>query len=73
MKIAMVKIFKEMQEKNLKSKMLLQVHDELIFDTLNSEKEVLEELVKRNMENCVKLDVPFKVSSDYGTDWYETK
>ena len=73
MKIAMVKIFQEMQDKKLKSKMLLQVHDELIFDTLNSEKEILEELVKRNMENCVKLDVPFKVSSDYGTDWYETK
>ena len=73
MKIAMVKIFKEMKEKNLKSKMLLQVHDELVFDTLESEKDVLEELVKRNMETCVKLDVPFKVSGDYGTDWYETK
>lgn len=73
MKIAMVKIFDEMQDKKLKSKMLLQVHDELIFDVVNEEKEVLEELVKRNMENCVKLDVPFKVSSDYGTDWYEAK
>lgn len=73
MKIAMVKIFKEMKEKNLKSKMLLQVHDELIFDCLESEKETLEELVKRNMETCVKLDVPFKVSGDFGTDWYETK
>ncbi len=73
MKIAMVKIFKEMQDKKLKSKMLLQVHDELIFDVVNEEKEVLEELVKRNMETCVKLDVPFKVSSDYGTDWYEAK
>ncbi len=73
MKIAMVKIFKEMKEKKLKSKMLLQVHDELVFDCVKEEKDVLEELVKRNMETCVKLDVPFKVSSDYGTDWYETK
>ncbi len=73
MKIAMVKIFGEMQEKKLKSKMLLQVHDELIFDVVEEEKDILEELVKRNMENCVKLDVPFKVSSDYGTDWYEAK
>ena len=73
MKIAMVKIFKEMQEKGLKSKMLLQVHDELIFDVLDDEKDVLEELVKRNMETCVKLDVPFKVSSDYGCNWYEIK
>lgn len=72
-KIAMVKIFNEIKEKGLKSKMLLQVHDELIFDCLNSEKDILEEIVKRNMENCVKLDVPFKVSADYGTDWYEAK
>ena len=73
MKIAMVSIFREMQEKNLKSKMLLQVHDELIFDVLKEEKDILEELVTRNMETCVKIDVPFKVSHDYGTDWYETK
>lgn len=73
MKIAMVKIFGEMKEKGLKTKMLLQVHDELIFDVLDIEKEALEEIVKRNMENCVKLEVPLKVSSDYGTDWYEAK
>ena len=69
----MVKIFNEMKENNLKSKMLLQVHDELIFDVIDSEKDILERIVKSNMENCVKLDVPFKVSADYGTDWYETK
>ena len=73
MKIAMVKIFAEMQEKGIKSKMLLQVHDELIFDVKNEEKDILEEIVKRNMENCVKIAVPFKVSTDYGTDWYEAK
>ena len=73
MKIAMVKIFNEMKEKGIKSKMLLQVHDELIFDVLEEEKEILEEIVRRNMETCVKLDVPFKVSHDYGTDWYEAK
>lgn len=73
MKIAMVKIFNEMKEKNLKSKMLMQVHDELIFDVVAQEKEALEEIVKRDMETCVKLSVPFKVSSDYGTDWYEAK
>ena len=73
MKIAMVKIFNEMKEKDIKSKMLLQVHDELIFDVLEEEKEILEEIVRRNMETCVKLSVPFKVSHDYGTDWYEAK
>ena len=73
MKIAMVEIYNAMKEKNLRSKMLLQVHDELIFDVLNDEKELLESIVKEKMETCVKLDVPFKVSSDYGTDWYEAK
>lgn len=73
MKIAMVKIYKEIEKNHLKSKMLLQVHDELIFDVLAEEKEVLEEIVRRNMETCVTLDVPFKVSHDYGSDWYETK
>ncbi len=73
MKIAMVKIFEEMKEKELKSKMLLQVHDELIFDVVEEEKETLEEIVRRIMETCVKLAVPFKVSHDYGTDWYEAK
>ena len=73
MKIAMVKIFQEMNDKNLKSRMLLQVHDELIFDVIEEEKEVLEELVRRNMESCVKISVPFKVSHDYGADWYLCK
>jgi len=73
MKMAMIKIYKEMKNKKLKSKMLLQVHDELIFDCLEEETKELEKIVKDNMENCVKLKVPFKVSSDYGTDWYETK
>jgi len=69
----MVKIYDEMQKKNLKSKMLLQVHDELIFDCINEEKDILESIVKETMENCVKLSVPFKVSINYGKDWYLTK
>jgi len=73
MKIAMIKIFKEMKEKKLKSKMLLQVHDELIFDVKSEEKDILEEIVTRNMEHCVTLNVPLKVSHDYGKDWYLTK
>ena len=73
MKIAMIKIFEEMNSKNLKSKMLLQVHDELIFDVVEEEKEELEEIVRRNMETCVKISVPFKVSHDYGADWYLCK
>ena len=72
-KMAMVKLDQKIKEQNFKSKMLLQVHDELIFDCLNSEKEALEKLVKDVMENIVKLSVPLKVGIDYGNDWYEAK
>ena len=73
MKIAMVEIFKKMKDHNLKSKMLLQVHDELIFDVLEEEKDTITKIVKETMEHCVSLKVPLKVSTDFGTDWYETK
>ncbi len=71
-KMAMIKIDKIFKEKNLKSKMILQVHDELIFDILKEEQPIVEDIVKNTMENIVKLDVPLKVSSNYGTNWYET-
>jgi DNA polymerase-1 len=73
MKIAMVKIFNEMQEKGIKSKMLLQVHDELIFDVLESEFDDICNLVKSTMENIYKLSVPLKVSCDSGKNWYDAK
>ena len=72
-KKAMSVINKKMKELNLKSKMVLQIHDELIFDVVKEEKEVLEKLVKEEMTNIIKLDVPILVSADYGSDWYETK
>lgn len=72
-KMAMIKIDEEMQNAHFKSKMLLQVHDELIFDVVKEEKESLTNLVKEIMENIVKLDVPLKVGIDFGTDWYEAK
>lgn len=72
-KKAMVKVYEEFKKQNIKSKMLLQVHDELIFDVKNDEKEKVENIVKDAMENAIKLDVPIIVSADYGTDWFETK
>ncbi len=72
-KMAMVKIDEEMEKMHFKSKLLLQVHDELIFDVVKEEKEKLESLVVNSMENIVKLKVPLKVSVDYGTDWYDAK
>ena len=72
-KIAMVRIDNEIIKRNLKSKMLLQIHDELVFDVVKSEQKELEELVTDIMKNVVKLKVPLDVSHDYGTDLYETK
>ena len=73
LKKAMIEIDKAFIEKNLKSTMLLQVHDELIFNVLNDEKEIVEELVKNIMENTIKLDVPLEVDIQFGINWYEAK
>ena len=72
-KKAMIEIDKKINELGLKSKMIIQVHDELVFDCVKEEKERLEELVRDIMENTYKLHVPLKVEVDYGSDWYEAK
>ena len=64
---------KAFKENNIKSKMIMQVHDELIFDCLNEEKERVAKLVKDIMENVIKLSVPIIVSQDFGNNWYNTK
>jgi DNA polymerase-1 len=73
LKKAMVEIAKEFKEKGIKSKMLLQVHDELIFDVYNEEKDEVSKIVTDKMENAIKIEVPILVSHDFGSDWYETK
>ena len=73
MKKAMVEIYESFKKNNIQSKMLLQVHDELIFDVKKEEKDEVIRIVKDKMENAIKLDVPIKVSSDLGTNWYDTK
>lgn len=72
-KKAMVEIDKEFKDKNIQSKMILQVHDELIFDVIESEKKIVEEIVKRVMTSTISLSVPLKVSADYGKNWYDIK
>lgn len=72
-KMAMIKVDKAIKNAGLESKMILQIHDELIFDVKKEELEKLEKIVKYEMENVAPLKVPFKVSTDTGTDWYETK
>lgn len=73
LKKAMVEIYSELKNRNLKSKMLIQVHDELVFNVINEELDEVKELVKNIMENTFKLNVPLKVDIEVGNNWYEAK
>ena len=70
-KIAMIRIFDRMKSEEYLSKMILQVHDELIFETATSELEKLKDLVIFEMSNAVKLDIPLKVDWGTGNNWFE--
>jgi DNA polymerase-1 len=70
-KIAMVKIHERMKAEKFTSKMILQVHDELIFEVVNDEFERLKEMVLFEMSNAVKLDIPLKVDWGIGNSWFE--
>ncbi len=72
-KIAMIKVFKELREKGYRSKLILQVHDELIINTVKDEREAVEELLKRNMMGAVELKVPLEVGMGSGLSWYDVK
>ncbi|GGD18675.1 DNA polymerase I [Hyunsoonleella pacifica] len=70
-KIAMINIHNKLSEGNFKTKMLLQVHDELVFDVYKPELETIKTLVKTEMENAYKLEVPLDVDLDIGDNWLE--
>lgn len=70
-KIAMINIHEKLTSENWKSKMLLQVHDELVFDVHNSELEKIQPMIKHEMENAFKLEVPLDVDLGLGKDWLE--
>lgn len=72
-KMAMIKIQNIIDEKDLNTKMLVQVHDELVFDVPNNEVEVFVPILRDTMENIYKISVPLKVDIEYGKDWYEAK
>lgn len=70
-KIAMINIKKRFEAEGIKSKMLLQVHDELVFDALKSELEIIKPIIKYEMENAVKTEVPLIVDMGVGENWLE--
>ncbi len=70
-KIAMIRIFNEMEAQNLKSKMILQVHDELVFDAAKDELDKIKPIVEKNMKNAIRLKVPVVVDMNTGNNWLE--
>jgi len=72
-KLAMVSVYREMKKRGLKSKLILQVHDELIIEALKEEVEEIKELLRNLMEKAIQLSVPLKVDMETGDNWYDSK
>ena len=72
-KKAMIDVYKYFKENKLKSTMILQIHDELVFNVVKEEKEKVREIVTELMENAYNLDVPLKVEVEFGDNWYNAK
>ncbi|SHF12118.1 DNA polymerase I [Thermoanaerobacter uzonensis DSM 18761] len=72
-KMAMVKVYNDLKKLNLKSKLILQVHDELVVDTYKDEVEIVKKILKNNMENVVQLKVPLVVEIGVGPNWFLAK
>ena len=72
-KLAMVGVHSELKRRGLQSRLILQVHDELIVDTLKEELSEVEEILRTNMENILPLHVSTPVEINVGRNWYETK
>ena len=72
-KIAMIKVNQALKDNHLESKMILQIHDELLFKVPQKEKDVVYKLVKDIMEHALDLDVKLEVDGGYGRSWYDCK
>ena len=70
-KMAMINVDRRISEAGLQSRMVLQIHDELVFDALREEVDVLQQIVKEEMENVIELSVPLTVECNYGNNWLE--
>ena len=73
MKIAMINVYKELLNKDLKAKIVLQVHDEMMIESPIEEAEKVKEIVKAQMENAIKLKVPLIADVSEADNWYECK
>jgi DNA polymerase I len=69
--LAMIRIHHDLVENRLKTRMLLQVHDELVFDLYKPEEQTVRALVEANMKNAIKLEVPIEVEMGVGKTWLE--
>ena len=68
-KVAMVSIYKEFKKRKLKTKLIMQIHDELVFDVDREELDTVKDVVKKNMEKALSLSVPIKVNLKFGPNW----
>ena len=73
MKIAMINVYQKLKENNLKSKLVLQVHDEIMIEAVEEERKIVKTIIKDSMENAAKLNVELKVDIEEGNDWYSAK
>lgn len=72
-KIAMIKVYNALKKGNFKSRLILQIHDELIIETCADEEQQIRDLLKDNMENAVSLTVKMSADINEGASWYELK
>ncbi len=72
-KIAMIRVYNRLKAEKLKAKLILQVHDELIVEAPENEKETVKQILQYEMENAAKLKVPLVADANYGTTWYDAK
>lgn len=72
-KVAMVKVYNRMKKENLKSRLILQVHDELLIEAYKDEKDIIKEILKDEMENAISFSVKLLIDINEGESWYDTK
>ena len=73
MKIAMIRVFERMEKEQLKSRMILQVHDEILIEASKDEEEIVKRILEEEMKGAANLAVVLEIDVHSGTDWYEAK